>query len=1170
MARCLLALVLIFGCDDGGGDSDAGPGGEADAGVPACSDGLDNDGDGLIDGFDPSCSGPNDPTEEDRQCSDGADNDEDGATDLDDRGCEDAEDDDESDEPPLPQCQNELDDDEDGFVDLDDRGCEDADDDDESGEPDLPECSDGIDNDEDQLIDFPRDPGCASEVDEDEGGQVDPIAQCGDGIDNDLDGFVDLADPGCETGFDPIERNGAERAACANGVDDDADGLADFPYDPGCRAAGDDDEEDEGARACGNGLDDDNDGRVDFPDDPGCAGIGDGDENDPPVVPACADGRDNDRDGTIDYPDDIGCDSASDSDEAGNCAGAFDAIELTSGRRISGDTRGAPVEAEGSCGGRGAAEVVFVVRIDRVVEAFEVRTDFPETELETTLYVRRACLGEASEVACVKEPTGDGEAGNRVRVDNPTPGTYFVFLDGAGRSGGAFTAQLDIVPLAACLNGVDDDDDGRVDYPNDPGCSRASDRDEADPAEAPTCSNGQDDDGDDRVDYPADPGCASAADPDEVDLCGAGVRVLEYPVGNPFVLDDTRRGTTAFQGSCGGNNAPELVYRYENPFSATLEFSVDHPETIGNTVVYARSRCVDTRSELGCDDGDEGARGVLRLERQPPGEVFVFVDHRIGQGGPVKLSVRVTRLDPGCSDQIDNDDDGFIDLDDLGCADPEDESEADPAQAPVCRDGLDNDGDGLIDYPFDPGCGAAGDGDEADPEVLPACFDGVDNDGDGAIDFPADEGCSATGDDEEERRRPGQCANSIDDDMDGLADYPFDPGCSAPGDLSETDDQLEPACANEIDDDRDGLVDFPFDPGCLAAGHRTEVDPDPPRACSNGLDDDGDGVIDFPAEPGCQYAADDDEANGVVRPRCSNGNDDDNNGRTDWPDDPGCSFAADNTEDNSGPTRRRCADGVDNDLDGAVDLADRGCAGANDDDEDDPEVQPWCADGIDNDEDGIIDWPMDEGCAARGDACEQEGFGLCEGECLDIRVDAENCGRCGRVCDDGVECINGFCGGLFTFEGVRRDVSPIDLEGWELCHLDTYNERNTTVADVVARCDGEYVMLGCRPVNAATWQLAAMGERDEVFFDTGSGRENADNTHPHNGVEWYFSPEWSIGFAPLGQRVNRNSCDVENGQADQRLCWHTSGGRLNSGYRCGQWTGAGGQQSYERAVWTSR
>jgi hypothetical protein len=77
-------------------------------------------------------------------------------------------------------------------------------------------------------------------------------------------------------------------------------------------------------------------------------------------------------------------------------------------------------------------------------------------------------------------------------------------------------------PSYACSNGVDDDGDGKVDYPADPGCASSTDTNEYNaPAPPPppppsyACSNGIDDDGDGKVDYPADPGCASSTDTNE-------------------------------------------------------------------------------------------------------------------------------------------------------------------------------------------------------------------------------------------------------------------------------------------------------------------------------------------------------------------------------------------------------------------------------------------------------------------------------------------------------------------------------------------------------------------------------------------------------------------------------------------------------------------------------
>jgi len=124
-----------------------------------CNDGIDNDGDGLVDGDDPDCQVP--PTQEgppgDPTCSDGIDNDQDGAIDGADSDCQ---------TPPTTE-----------------------------GPPGDPTCSDGIDNDQDGATDG-ADSDCVPGPTT-EGPPGDPT--CTDGIDNDQDGATDSADSGCQT-----------------------------------------------------------------------------------------------------------------------------------------------------------------------------------------------------------------------------------------------------------------------------------------------------------------------------------------------------------------------------------------------------------------------------------------------------------------------------------------------------------------------------------------------------------------------------------------------------------------------------------------------------------------------------------------------------------------------------------------------------------------------------------------------------------------------------------------------------------------------------------------------------------------------------------------------------------------------------------------------------------
>ena len=79
-------------------------------------------------------------------------------------------------------------------------------------------------------------------------------------------------------------------------------------------------------------------------------------------------------------------------------------------------------------------------------------------------------------------------------------------------------------PVYACSDALDNDLDTFVDFPNDPGCTSATDNDETDPVIPPVyaCSDALDNDLDTFVDFPNDPGCTSATDNDETDPNGGG------------------------------------------------------------------------------------------------------------------------------------------------------------------------------------------------------------------------------------------------------------------------------------------------------------------------------------------------------------------------------------------------------------------------------------------------------------------------------------------------------------------------------------------------------------------------------------------------------------------------------------------------------------------------
>lgn len=182
-----------------------------------CSDGIDNDQDGLVDGEDPGCQSV---TERSTARSANCSQDQSGlratnpACQVSTAGSLESND---------PECFDGEDNDGDGFIDFpNDIGCSSV----RDGAEANPQCSDGVDNDGDALIDFPADPGCSSTSDLSEGN--DP--HCGDGLDNDGDGMIDFpADLGCASLTDTNETN----QACSDGIDNDLDGQTDCPNTAG-------------------------------------------------------------------------------------------------------------------------------------------------------------------------------------------------------------------------------------------------------------------------------------------------------------------------------------------------------------------------------------------------------------------------------------------------------------------------------------------------------------------------------------------------------------------------------------------------------------------------------------------------------------------------------------------------------------------------------------------------------------------------------------------------------------------------------------------------------------------------------------------------------------------------------------------------------------------------
>lgn len=262
--------------------------------------------------------------------------------------------------------------------------------------------------------------------------------------------------------------------------------------------------------------------------------------------------------------------------------------------------------------------------------------------------------------------------------------------------------------LPLCQNNIDDDGDGAVDFPFDPGCSSLTGTTELNPQNTPQCADGVDNEAtkDGRIDFPADWGCTAASDNNENNTGATPLCADTLDNDNPL---DGKRDFLQFQSF---------------PRDPGCSWSAETSEA-------------DTQCSDGIDNDGDG-----RIDF--PADFGCGV--AVGSSTPA-VNDNSEVDPPQCDDGRDNDGDGNIDFGvDPDCSATTDNSEAPPAPPTACADGADNDGDGLIDL-ADPGCSSAADDDETDLEP-PACADGIDNDGDGRIDL-ADLGCSSVTDDDE-------------------------------------------------------------------------------------------------------------------------------------------------------------------------------------------------------------------------------------------------------------------------------------------------------------------------------------------------------------------------------------------------------------------------------------
>lgn len=241
---------------------------------------------------------------------------------------------------------------------------------------------------------------------------------CFDGLDDDGDGLVDCADPDCAVRCD-------ESQNCADGIDNDGNGDIDC-LDTACATSAACDE----SQNCGDGIDNDLDTLTDC-DDPDCLNIGFCNE-----ALNCADGIDNDGNGDIDCLDaacalDIACVAIPVNDE---CAGAIAVAEGS----FPFNNINTPVTGPTTCDGNMSTDVWFLYTASFDGSAIINTCGSPGSLTDTTLIVYDGALGcplpGDPGLACDDDTCASGAGGaafnSTVTIPVFAGNTYYVQVGG--------------------------------------------------------------------------------------------------------------------------------------------------------------------------------------------------------------------------------------------------------------------------------------------------------------------------------------------------------------------------------------------------------------------------------------------------------------------------------------------------------------------------------------------------------------------------------------------------------------------------------------------------------------------------------------------------------------------------------------------------------------------
>ena len=425
---------------------------------------------------------------------------------------------------------------------------------------------------------------------------------CDDGIDNDRDFFTDCRDTDCDD--DP-----ACQEICDDGVDNDGDFSAD------CR-------------------------------DPDCDG-------DPACQEICDDGVDNDGDFSADCSD---SDCADDPNCRPGGTVCEDALTAVVGTQL-GDVGTGRSRMSGTCGGSGGPEQAWSFTARR---AGAYCVDTFGSGFDTVLYARNTCETSSTQFACDDDTDGPQ---SQLELTLAIGQRITLFVDAYSSSPAITGYGLNIFEGTCaeaypeiCDDGTDNDGDFDTDCYDD------------DCADAPNCQEICDDDIDNDRDFrwdcndpdcEGDPACNELVCDDGVDNdddfwtdcadddCDDDPACQPFTCATPLsysgfgtLSGDASNGDTTLNGTCGGNGR-EAVIAWTPTASGTV--CIDTQGSTYDTVLYARSTCTSSSSQLACNDDAPGIspRSEIAFDATAGVPVYVVVDaYSFSSGGAFEVNFR--------------------------------------------------------------------------------------------------------------------------------------------------------------------------------------------------------------------------------------------------------------------------------------------------------------------------------------------------------------------------------------------------------------------------------------------------------------------------------------------------------------------------------------------------